>query len=114
MRKAQNVLIVVLIAVVAGSLTAANPSQKVLIRAAKPYTSASQAVTSLGGTVVHQFKYVDAIAAEVPQDALSALKATLGSTAVSRDDEIAAPRPIDLERAQGRRAGRGRCAQHRH
>jgi serine protease AprX len=101
MRRTLNVLLVVVFAAVAGTLTAANPTQKVLIRTARPYNTAARAVTAVGGQVVRQFKYVDAIAAEVPEDAIAALKASLGAAAVSRDDEIAAPRPIDLSALKG-------------
>lgn len=89
------------LALAAAPLVAQDPGEKVLIRAAKPYTSAKNSVTSVGGRVVHQFKYVDAIAAEVPRSALPALKAIMGAAAITKDEEVSAPRPIDGNTRKG-------------
>ena len=92
---------VVVLALAAWPLVASNPGERVLIRADKPYTNAKSAVASVGGQVVREFKYVDAIAAEVPQGALAALKAMVGTAAITKDEELSAPRPIGVPTQKG-------------
>jgi subtilisin family serine protease len=82
-------------------LVASNPDARVLIRGTKPYTAIKNAVTSVGGQVVREFKYVDAISAAVPQDALPALRAMLGAAAIAKDEEILALRPLEVPAAKG-------------
>ena len=102
MKRALKSLVVVLVALAAWPMTAADEPEKVLIRGTKPYASIKSTVAALGGRVVHEFKYVDAVAAEVPRASLSALRAIIGDAGVSRDYEIAAPKPIDLTARPGR------------
>ena len=102
MKRALRSLVVVVVALAAWPMAAADEPEKVLIRGTKPYASIKSTVAALGGRVVHEFKYVDAVAAEVPRASLSALRAIVGDAGVSRDYEIAAPKPIDLTARPGR------------
>jgi len=89
------------ITLAAPTLVASDPGEKILIRAGKPYANAKASVTRLGGRVVHEFKYVDAIATEVPRSALPALKAVVGESAITKDEEVSAPRPIEVSVRKG-------------
>ncbi len=78
-----------------------DPREKVLIRAAKPYDGLVARIEAAGGRVTHQFKYVDAVAAEVPASALARVRAVLGAAAVTKDEEIPAPASVDTLRGKG-------------
>jgi subtilisin family serine protease len=69
----------------------AGSTEKVLIRASKPYTSLVARIQSLGGRVTYQYKYVDAIAAELPLTGLPALRDLIGTAAMTKDLEIRLP-----------------------
>jgi serine protease AprX len=69
----------------------AQPVERVIIKTSKPYQSAIAAVQSRGGKVTHTFQYVDAIAAEMPQSALAAVRAALGANSVQKDLVISLP-----------------------
>ncbi len=49
--------------------TSATAGEKVLIRTAKPYDKLVAAIQQNGGTVTHQFKYVQGLAADIPAGA---------------------------------------------
>jgi hypothetical protein len=51
--------------------------------------------------VVREFKYVSAIAAEVPRSALPALQAMVGSATISKDLLINVPQPLDVNALKG-------------
>lgn len=70
-------------------------AERVLIRAAKPYDNLVAAIQQNGGTVTHQFKYVQGIAADIPSAALARITAMLPAGAVSKDLVVALPRPAD-------------------
>jgi subtilisin family serine protease len=73
----------------------------VLIRAPKSRASAVvDAVRAAGGRVAHQYRYLDAIAAEIPVGAISAIAAVAGPGAVSKDLVLASPRPVDTLRGR--------------
>jgi subtilisin family serine protease len=90
-----------LVAVIVLSLSTGLPAQsggdreKVLIRAPKPYTQIVARVRAAGGTVSHEYIYIDAIAAEVPVGALGTLRDLLGPAAISKDAEIPLPASKD-------------------
>lgn len=71
------------------------PTERILIRAAKSYAPLVSRIQALGGTVSHQYKYVDAIAAEVPLPGLTVLRDLVGTAAISKDVELASPRSVD-------------------
>ena len=83
------------------SLSAQDAEERVIIRAQKPYNEAKASVARVGGHVVHEFKYIDAIAADVPRMTLPALQALVGAAAVTKDVEVSAPRPMDLDARKG-------------
>jgi len=72
-------------------------SERILIRTAKPYGSVKARIEAMGGKVTHEFKAVDAIAAVVPAGALEAVKRLVGQDAVSKDDIIPEPQPVERE-----------------
>ncbi len=93
------------------------PLEQVIISAPKPYAVLVGNVERLGGKVKHQYKYIDAVAAEVPTAALPALRTLVGSDALSKDMVIAnpgtmsrdrrGPSPNDAEVAVTTRVGQG-------
>jgi subtilisin family serine protease len=78
----------------------AEPSEKVLIRARKPYGRLVAGIEALGGTVTYQYKYVDALAAEVPHEALPALNRLVKPSAVTKD--LIVPAPVSVDTLRGR------------
>jgi len=85
-----------------GSLGAASgdPGERVLIRAPKPYTSLVARIESMGGKVTYRYKYVDAIAAEIPRDSLSAVRRVVAPGAITKDEVIDAPASVDTTRGR--------------
>jgi subtilisin family serine protease len=77
---------------------ATSEKEKVLIRASKPYSSLVNKIRSLGGTVTQQYKYADAIAAEIPRDALGSLRNSVPAGAITKDLIVPAPQSVDTLR----------------
>jgi subtilisin family serine protease len=65
--------------------------ESVIIQAAKPYTKLSSDIQALGGIVTYQYKYVDAIAAKIPSNAMDRLSSVVGSATISKDLILPAP-----------------------
>src|SRR6187401_2020016 len=101
MTKWLKLLAAVAIALTAPVLVASDPGEHILVRTSKPYTQLAASITSFGGRVTHQFKYVDALAVEIPRSALPALRAIVGETAITKDLDVARPRPLDLAASKG-------------
>ena len=59
--------------------------EDVMIRAAKPYDKAIAAIQAAGGRVTRQFKYVDALSAQVPLAAMSRVRAAPGVVWMGKD-----------------------------
>jgi subtilisin family serine protease len=79
---------------VAAPFTLAEPPQQfesVIIQTGKPYTKLVAEIQALGGTVKHQYKYIDGIAADIPSDAMDSLRALAGSSIITKDLIIPAP-----------------------
>ena len=76
-------------------LVAAQDTERVIVRAAKPYTSISALVASLGGRVDYKYENVDAIAVTIPRGRLAELGAAVGQEAITKDNVTAPPRPLD-------------------
>jgi subtilisin family serine protease len=76
------------------------PREKVLIHTPKPYQSVVESIQAAGGTVTHQYKYVDAIAAEVTREALRGVRSFLRVGAVTKD--VPVPAPTDFDAMRGR------------
>jgi subtilisin family serine protease len=101
MTRVVKFLAIASIALVVSPVVAQDPAERILIRAQRPYTDATSSVTSVGGRVVREFKYVDAIAAEVPRSSLPALRAIFGAAAVTKDLEVLAPQPMEVDVRKG-------------
>lgn len=99
--------ILVWILFVPGGANAAGNRQRVLIRASKPYDALVARIEALGGRVTHQYKYVDAIAAEIPPDTLQAIRSLLPANAISKDELIDGPKPVDTLRTKAGLASSG-------
>jgi subtilisin family serine protease len=101
MRK-RLVFLGLLVAILASlpAVAQAEPSERVLIRAPKPYGRLVAGIEALGGTVTYQYKYVDAIAAEVPRGALPALNRLVKPSAVTKD--LIVPAPVSVDTLRGR------------
>jgi subtilisin family serine protease len=82
------------------SLFAQPGIEKVLIRARKPYTGLINAIQARGGRVTRQYRYLDAIAAEVPRSALDAISALADDGLVTKDLVIPNPAPLDTLRGR--------------
>jgi len=101
MARALRFISIVTVALAVLPIAAQDSPERILVRSGKSSTKARDAVVAVGGRVVREFKYVDAIAAEVPQNSVAALKALVGAGAVMKDVEISAPRPINISAAKG-------------
>jgi subtilisin family serine protease len=77
-----------------------DPGEKVLIRTTKPYDVLIASIQSLGGRATYQYKYVDAIAAEVPRNVVALLRDRIGVGNISKDEVI--PLPTSVDTLQGR------------
>ena len=78
----------------------ADPTEKVLIRTTRPYTELVSAIEVLGGKVTYQYKYVDAIAAEIPRDSLRVIRSMVGPNAITKDLFVPAPTNVDTLRGR--------------
>jgi subtilisin family serine protease len=99
----KGLLFVVLLTVTLMSLPGpaqADPTEKVLIRTTKPYTELVSAIEVLGGKVTYQYKYVDAIAAEISRDALRIIRGMVGPNAITKDLFVPAPTNVDTLRGK--------------
>jgi hypothetical protein len=115
-------LIVVSLLIVAllggGSVPAAaadDGAHRILVRAPKPYDGLVAKITALGGTVTQQYRYVDALAVEIPAESLGALRELVHDNAISKDVEMATPARPDpgMLRPGGRAARAVPTLQHR-
>ena len=68
--------------------------EHVLIEVPQPYDRIISAINSQGGRVTHQFTYVDGIAADVPVEALDAIRTLVGPASMSKDVNVPAPGSI--------------------
>jgi hypothetical protein len=92
------------------ALPAQQISQDVLIRTAKPYTALVNGILARGGSVTHQYKYVDAVAARIPVGALDSIGKMVPAGALSKDSIIPLPSTGDslLTRGLARTGDEGR------
>jgi subtilisin family serine protease len=74
--------------------------EQVLIRAPKPYTNLISAIRARGGRVTRQFRYVDAVAAEIPRNAFEAISALASDGTITKDLVLPSPVPVDTLRAR--------------
>jgi hypothetical protein len=72
--------------------------ESVIIMAAKPYDKVVAAIAARGGRVTHQFKYVDALAAEMPATAVPQIRASSGVISMAKDVIVeSTPKQTGLE-----------------
>jgi hypothetical protein len=103
--QSSNLLLLTLMSVLALAATATlaqtgDPGEKVLIRTAKPYDTLVADIQSRGGRVTYQYKYVDAIAAEVPRNVLASMRDKIGVGNITKDEIIPLPSSVDTLRGR--------------
>src|SRR5262245_55870730 len=92
--------VIALLLFVQGSLGPANAQQgrkwqRVLIETRKPYDSVVRAVEASGGRVTRQFEYIDAIAAEVPEEIVASTAKLAGVRGIIEDGTVLGPASIN-------------------
>ena len=93
-----------------GAVQAQDPSEieRVLIETSKPYDRVVAAVQSRGGRVTHQFKYVDAIGAQIPVKELQAIRNLVGPNNMYKDVDVPSPSsilPANARKVRGHQVG---------
>lgn len=73
------------------AFASAQNRQAVLIKSSKPYDKLVASIEKMGGTVMYQYKYVDGIAAEVPESAMSSLEKMVGPENLAKDELVYMP-----------------------
>ncbi len=84
----------------AALLSQGKATERVLIRTPKPYSRVVANIQSQGGKVTYQYKYLNAIAAEIPQDKIAGLLAAGGITSLSKDLMVDLPSSVDVNRGR--------------
>lgn len=79
----------------------ASADQRVLVKTKKPYLVVAQKIAAMGGTVTHEFKHADGLAATIPDGQLDALEKTAGVDYVVRDEIVPNPKPKDMVNITG-------------
>lgn len=90
------VLLAVQLLTATGFSQGPNKTERVLIQTPKPYTRVVAGIEALGGKVTNEFKYSDAISAEVPSGALVSLRALVGDDAIEKDADVPKPGAVTL------------------
>jgi len=62
--------------------------ESVLIKTAKPYDQTIREIEARGGKVTHRYKYVDAIAAQVPQSTMPGMRNAPGVISMRKDAKV--------------------------
>jgi len=88
---------------VAVSALTATPAlaERVIVKCQRPCTAAVSAVEQGGGQVTYRYRYVNAIAAEMPDAGLAELRAVVGPGAVRKDLVVAQP-TVAYDRRSGK------------
>ena len=95
-----TLMLLLALAVTATLAQTGDPGEKVLIRTAKPYDSLVAEIQSRGGRVTYQYKYVNAIAAEVPRNVLASMRDKIGVGNITKDEIIPLPSSVDTLRGR--------------
>src|SRR5215467_3440590 len=69
--------------------------ERVIIETPQPYDKAITVILGQGGRVTRQFKYINALAAEVPVDSLSSIRSLLASSTITKDADIPFPQSVN-------------------
>ena len=91
----RRVLVLSAIVLTAVGVSAQEGRRSVLIRTAKPYDKVVATIQNAGGTVTQQYKYIDGLAADIPDAALPTIERMVGRDNISRDDVIPLPEVAD-------------------
>ena len=91
----RRVLVLSAVVMVAVGVSAQSENRSVLIKTAKPYDKVVAAIEKGGGTVTQRFKYVDGLAADIPDAALPQIERMVGRDNIGRDDIIPLPETAD-------------------
>ena len=70
----------------------------VLIHSAKPYANVVAGIQAAGGRVKQQYKYVDAVAADIPRGSAATLRQIAGVGEIAKDVIVSAPRGVSTDR----------------
>ena len=92
MKKLRNPFLqLILVLVLLGPATPR--AERVIIRSAKPYYKIVQTIQKAGGQVSYQYRYINAVAADVPEQALQSIQKLLPLGSVQKDLISDLPRP---------------------
>src|SRR5688572_22620984 len=80
-----------LVLVGAATARAAGDDEPLIVRCARPCAAVARQVAAAGGSVVHVYQNVDAVAVRVPKGAVPSLVSLAGASAVAKD--VTVPRP---------------------
>ncbi len=72
--------------------------ERLIVACTRPCADLAMAVQQLGGHIAHRYDNVDALAIDIPQQRLPDLVKAAGPAAISKDAEVARPRPAETMR----------------
>lgn len=105
--KPHVLLLVLALSAIGAEAVWADHTERVLISSRGPNARLKEKIRALGGRVTHEYKYIDAVAAELPSAAMAAVAALVGDSAISKDVLIANPAPVDTLRGRPGFSDRG-------
>lgn len=73
----------------------ADAEEALIVQCTRPCAAVVAAVSLMGGQVTYQYESIDAVAVRIPKIHVADLALITGATAISKDVEVAGPRPID-------------------
>jgi subtilisin family serine protease len=73
----------------------ADAEEALIVQCTRPCAAVVAAVGAMGGKVTYQYENIDAVAVTIPKTHVADLALITGATAISKDVEIAGPRPVD-------------------
>ena len=77
-----------------GQQRPANSKKGIIIRAPKPYDNIKTAVRNLGGDITYEYENIDAVAARVPEDKLTALTSSVDAAGLYKDVTVRVPETV--------------------
>lgn len=76
-------------------LSADGQDEALLVQCTRPCAAVIGAVNLMGGKVTYQYENIDAVAVRIPKGRVADLGLVTGATAITKDAEVAGPRPIE-------------------
>ncbi len=96
----QSLLTLTLLALVAlwpaSTLVHGQQEERLIVSCSRPCTDVVTAVQQMGGQVTYRYANIDAVAVNIPQQRLPDLVRAAGPAAISKDVEVARPRPVEV------------------